>query len=51
MTGCSHFIIDPREPRASVAALIRFGTALLSVMSAFDTLRVIHGYRCGRGAV
>src|SRR5438552_2595525 len=51
MTGCSHFIDDPREPRASVAALTRFGTVRLSVMSAFDTVWVIHGYRCGRRPV
>jgi hypothetical protein len=48
MTGCTLFIIDIREPRASVAALTRFGTAVLSVMSAFDTARAIHGYRRGR---
>jgi len=51
MTGCSHFIIDPRESRASVAALTRFGTAMLSVVSAFDTVRVVHGYRHGSGAL
>lgn len=45
MTGCSLFIIDIREPRASVTALTRFGTAMLSVVSAFDTVPVMHGYR------
>jgi hypothetical protein len=51
MTSCLYFHLDFPMPGASVLASTRFGTAGLSAMSVFDTLKTSCGYRRGLGLV
>jgi hypothetical protein len=51
MKTCLFFRADFPMPGARVLALTRFGTAGLSAMSVFDTLKTGHGYRRGLGLV
>jgi hypothetical protein len=46
MASCLHFRLDFPLPGVGVLALARFGTVGLSVLSAFDTVKTDHGYRC-----
>ena len=49
MTSCLYFHLDFPMPGASALVLTRFGTAVLSAMSVFDTVKTGDGYRRGLG--
>jgi hypothetical protein len=51
MTSCLHFHLDFPMPGVSALVLTRFGTAVLSAMSVFDTVKTSCGYRRSLGLV